>query len=257
MKFCHSEIGIAKLSPEGSKELITHAHFGVNPLAFNSFDLLESHELKGILKQYFEQGIQFSKQLGSQAVLEIPMTRTSDFPPNLGYMKRDVENANEKALVLGEEVLGAVQESVDSIISASIGPRNRIYRHEQRMSPNEAKVFHRQHIDFLASRVKMISAIAMHNPEEAVGIVLLAQEYNLPVVISFNMDSYGFLPSGYDIKEAIELVDWATETAPAYYLIEGLLPSRYFSGLEADKQWIPRIKGLRMKESEFLATSVA
>lgn len=56
----------------------------------------------------------------------------------------------------------------------------------------------------------MVSAFTMTNLNEGLGIVVAANRHELPVVISFTLETDGLLPSGATLPEAIEAVDAAT-----------------------------------------------
>ena len=59
----------------------------------------------------------------------------------------------------------------------------------------------------------------MNNIEEAIGIARAAEKADMPVVISFTVETDGNLPTGHTLKEAISTVDLATGAAPTYYMI--------------------------------------
>lgn len=94
----------------------------------------------------------------------------------------------------------------------------------------------------------MIAAITMTYVEEAIGITRAAQAHKMPVTISFTVETDGKLPTGQTLKEAIELVDKATDNAPAYYMINCAHPS-HFDHVFDDEPWLERIAGLRANAS--------
>src|SRR4051794_34241411 len=88
------------------------------------------------------------------------------------------------------------------------------------MTADEAARYHHPQIEALRDGgADMVSAITMTYAEEAVGIALAARTCDVPVALSFTVESDGRLPSGQDLKAAIEETDAATDNTPAYYMI--------------------------------------
>ena len=62
-------------------------------------------------------------------------------------------------------------------------------------------------------------AMTMNYAEEAAGIARAAQRAAMPVAISFTVETDGRLPTGQDLRSAIEQVDGATSGYPGYYMV--------------------------------------
>ena len=71
----------------------------------------------------------------------------------------------------------------------------------------------------------------------------------MPVVLSFTVETDGRLPNGQTLQEAIEQVDDATGSAPAYYMINCAHPTHFAGVLTAGAPWVARIRGLRANAS--------
>ena len=65
----------------------------------------------------------------------------------------------------------------------------------------------------------MVTALTMNYAEKAIGLVRAAKATGMPAVISFTVETDGRLPSGQTLKDAIEQVDAAADSAPVYYMI--------------------------------------
>jgi homocysteine S-methyltransferase len=89
----------------------------------------------------------------------------------------------------------------------------------------------------------------MTYPDEAVGIARAARANGLPVVISFTLETDGRLPSGHSLEEAIEEVDAATGSVPAYYMINCAHPLHFEEALRDGEPWLDRIRGIRANAS--------
>jgi len=95
----------------------------------------------------------------------------------------------------------------------------------------------------------LVSAFTMTYVEEALGIVNAAADANIPVVISFTLETDGRLPSGQTLREAIETVDALAKRAPAYYMINCAHPTHFVEELEVGSPWLGRIVGVRANAS--------
>jgi len=104
---------------------------------------------------------------------------------------------------------------------------------------------------FSNSRADLVSAITMTHPEEAIGIVGAARRAQMPVVIGFTVETDGRLPTGQTIGEAITAVDRATESYPAYYMINCAHPTHFTEVLLAANPaaWLDRVHAVRANAS--------
>jgi S-methylmethionine-dependent homocysteine/selenocysteine methylase len=88
----------------------------------------------------------------------------------------------------------------------------------------------------------------MNYVEEAIGITNAAKSLQMPVVISFTVETDGKLPTGQTLGEAIEQVDRETGNYPEYFMINCAHPT-HFAGVLDDGEWTKRIRGLRANSS--------
>jgi len=94
-----------------------------------------------------------------------------------------------------------------------------------------------------------IAALTMTNIPGAVGIAAAAKAIDVSVVISFTVETDGHLPTGESLRHAIEAVDEATGSYPAYYMINCAHPTHFISVLSAGESWTKRIGGIRANAS--------
>ena len=69
----------------------------------------------------------------------------------------------------------------------------------------------------------------------------------IPASISFTTDTDGRLHNGMGLGEAIEAVDTATGSSPAYYMINCAHPDHFSQAL--DQPWVQRIRAIRANAS--------
>ncbi len=85
--------------------------------------------------------------------------------------------------------------------------------------------------------------------DEAIGVTQAAIATDMPVVISFTVETDGCLPSGQPLGEAITAVDEETGSAPAYYMINCAHPTHFEHVLSTGSGWQERIRGIRANAS--------
>ena len=95
--------------------------------------------------------------------------------------------------------------------------------------------------------VDLVSAVTMTHTGEAIGIARAAVAAELPVVISFTVETDGRLPDGQTLCGAIAEVDAATDGAPLYFMVNCAHPDHFSSTLRGD--WVGRIGGVRANAS--------
>ena len=119
------------------------------------------------------------------------------------------------------------------------------------MSVSEANDYHRTQVEtFAGTAADLVTAITMNYVEEASGIALAAKRANMPVVISFTVETDGNLPTGQLLEDAIKQTDDATSGYPAYFMINCAHPSHFHKVLREDESWTSRIRGLRANASK-------
>jgi S-methylmethionine-dependent homocysteine/selenocysteine methylase len=118
------------------------------------------------------------------------------------------------------------------------------------MSEREAEAYHREQVDTLAgSAADMVCAMTMNCVEEALGIARAAQQADMPVALSFTVETNGRLPTGEALQGAIEQVDEATSHYPCYCIINCAHPTHFERVLATGEPWVARIRGLRANAS--------
>jgi homocysteine S-methyltransferase len=118
------------------------------------------------------------------------------------------------------------------------------------MSADEAREYHRDQIEtFAGTAADMVCAITMNYPEEAIGVSKAAGAVEMPVAISFTVETDGRLPTGQTLGAAIESVDDATGGLPSYYMINCAHPTHFDRVLADGGKFVQRIRGLRANAS--------
>lgn len=139
---------------------------------------------------------------------------------------------------------------VPDVVSGCVGPRGDGYQVTARMSEDEAQVYHAEQIKtFAGTEADLVTAMTIAYPEEAIGITRAARAVDMPVVISYTVETDGVLPDGTSLREAVQRVEEATDAAPAYYMVNCAHPSHIDPALEGNAGWMTRLRGVRANAS--------
>lgn len=237
---------------DGGIETTLIFHEGLNLPYFAAFDLVKNALGYEALRKYFCTYAQLVQKYEVGLILESPTWRASqDWGDKLGYSIAEMAALNRKAIELLQDIRDEYEnDNSPMVISGCLGPRGDGYNPEELMNEAEAEHYHSAQIDtFCSAQVDLVTAITITYVEEAIGISRAASNANIPVVISFTVETDGRLPTSQPLKNAIEQVDSATNSAPIYYMINCAHPTHFGSVLPTGEKWLERIRGLRANAS--------
>lgn len=216
--------------------------------AFTMYDLATG---KDVLNSYFIDFIKLALQYKVNFILETPTWRSNpEWGAKLGYAQKDLSRINAEAVEHMQSIRAEFEtETTQIVVSGNIGPRGDGYKPGLLMNEADAAQYHLPQIEvFRDSGVDMVSAFTMNYVEEALGIVNAAKSREMPVVISFTVETDGALPSGEPLEEAIATIDQSTENYPLYYMINCAHPQHFKKILDRPGT-AARLKGIRANSS--------
>lgn len=219
---------------------------------FAAFTLLDRPLGTEALQRYFSIYGKLAQTYGMGLVLESPTWRANaDWGKRQGYGAAELADVNRRAIALLETTRNDYATAQSPIVlSGCIGPRGDGYSSDMLMNAAEAEQYHQDQVDsFRDTAADLVSAITITYPEEAIGITRAAQNAQMPVVISFTVETDGSLPNGTTLKDAIAMVDMATDSAPAYYMINCAHPIHFDRAILNQGDWVERIRGIRANAS--------
>lgn len=237
---------------DGGLETTLIFHEGFKLPEFAAFTLLENKEGQEALKKYYRNYADIASNNEAGFILESATWRANpSWGMKLGYSDEALAEMNHKAINLLQEIREEYENGETKIvISGCIGPRGDGYNPEDMMTADEAEKFHSTQIRILKeTHADMVAAFTISYTAEAIGITRAAKSIGMPVVISFTVETDGRLPSGENLKDAIELVDEATDYAPVYYMINCAHPTHFKDILSNNGSWQERIRALRANAS--------
>ncbi len=225
---------------------------GIDLPDFAAFALLDQPAGRAALERYFESYVAIALRDRVGLLLETPTWRASaDWGARQGYDLDELARLNGDAVAM----LAALRERYETattpiVISGCIGPRGDGYQPGELMTVDEARSYHAlQARTFAASGADLVTAITMTYVAEAIGVASAAQSVDMPVVISFTVETDGRLPAGQSLADAVRAVDAATGAYPAYYMVNCAHPTHFASVLDPAAGWVSRLGGVRANAS--------
>ncbi len=220
---------------------------------FAAFPLLRDDAGRAALVRYFESYLEVARRDGVGIVLETPTWRaSSDWADRLGWSLEELDDANRDSVTLLRDLQQRHEApGTPVVISGCVGPRGDGYQADTAMTADDAAGYHARQIGvFAQAGADLVTAITMTSIAEATGVAEAARAAGIPVVLSFTVETDGRLPSGEQLGEAIEAVDAATGSYPAYFMVNCAHPTHFAHLLEGAPAWAARLGGVRANASK-------
>jgi len=219
---------------------------------FAAITLMDDERARQAIRGYFEEFLTMAEQARTGFVLDTNTWRgCPEWASRLDMTADELLRLSVDAVGFARSIRDEWQSRVpDILLNGVVGPAGDGYSPGSLPGADEAEAMHTPQIRTLAEAgVDMISAITMTNVAEAIGIARAARSQDVPVALSFTVETDGRLPSGDLLGEAIEAVDQATGEAPAYYMVNCAHPDHFNDTLATGGGWRSRIGGLRANAS--------
>lgn len=225
---------------------------GIELPHFASFPLFGTSRGVAALHRYFQAYGSLARKFEIGLILETATWRTSpDWGASLGVTPGSLLEIDRRAVRMLEDI--RIEHETDRtpiVISGCVGPRGDGYIPGTAMSATEAAEFHRPQIEtFADTAADLVTALTMNYVEEAEGIAIAAKRADMPVVVSFTVETDGRLPTGQALGDAIRQVDDASAAYPVYYMINCAHPAHFDHAIRGDEAWASRIRGVRANAS--------
>ena len=224
---------------------------GIEIFEFAAHTLLPNPQGREALGNYFRGFLSLAKEIGCGFILDSQTWKAHPHWANdLGVEADDLEQSNRDAIAF----ISALRDEYSSntgpiVLNALIGPRGDAYAPKESIAIQEAKDYHTRQLRWLAkTEADMVTGLTLTQADEAIGMVQAAKELELPIVISFTVETDGNLPSGQSLASAIQDVDRATDSYAAYFMVNCAHPD-HFTHVLGDEPWARRIHGIRCNAS--------
>jgi len=184
------------------------------------YDETGRKELSRLYKNYIEIAL----NAGVPFLMFTPTWRT-----NLERVSKSQidKNINLDAVNFLKEIRNSYSSTDANIqIGGMIGCKNDCYKPEEGLSVAEAVKFHTWQIkQFAEAGVDFLIAETLPNIEEATGIALAMEKFQIPYIISFVIDRHGRLLDGTSLMEAVDRIDSTTHIEPLGYTVNCAYPT--------------------------------
>ena len=232
----------------------THIIFnmGVELPHFSSFPLNDTATGREVIRRYYRDYLPVARAAGRGFLFATDSWRASpDWADRLGYDRALLRQNNITSVALCAELAEEFAAAgVESAIAGVLGPRRDAWQFDAGMTVAEAFDYHSPQIEvFAGTAATSLHAYTLTNTPEAIGIARAAEQAQLPVVLSFTVETDGALPGGKPLGAAIAEVDEATGGYPTYYMINCAHPRHFARELQSGMPWVGRIGGLRANAS--------
>lgn len=249
--FATQRDGIFYLTEGGQETEIQYRH-GHDLPEFAMYPLLDNPAAMSDLAGMYSRVLDVAAEHGFRAMISgLDYRASPDWGDKLGYSRRGLEDALEQSIAFLRTVAQPYAGQIDQIlIGGMLGPRGDAYSLNRTITADEAKDYHSFQLDVLKrAKVDFVSAMTLNSVPEAVGVARAAAGMDLPLSVSFTLDSNHRLKSGPSLKEAIEAVDAeAGDARPDFYGINCSHPLEFEPALEPG-DWIRRLRSLRPNAS--------
>lgn len=232
----------------------THLIFneGLELPQFCAFLLNDTEAGREAMRNYYRAYLPIAQKAALPFLFDTNTWRANpDWGALVGYDAARLRHAIRTSVVVCEEVAAEfAAEGVRSIISGILGPRRDAWKYDATMTIGEAREYHEPQIKvFAETSAAYVTCLTLTNVPEGVGIARAAEAAEMPVVLSFTLETDGNLPGGQPLRAAISETDDLTGGYPAYYMINCAHPVHFDRIVAADREGFARVMGLRTNAS--------
>lgn len=231
---------------DGGLETDLVFNHGIDLPEFASFPLLGDADGIGLLTDYYAQYAAIARGAGAGLLLETPTWRANpDWAGLLGYNKPALARVNRSAVEFMRSQ--AERSEVERVlVSGVVGPRGDGYLAAD-FDGDEAAAYHQGQVTtFAEAGADLVHAMTMTTAAEAIGVVRAAREADVPVAISFTVETDGLLPDGSTLEASIARTE---KDAPAdWYGLNCAHPTHVVGALDG-AGWQNRLVFLRPNAS--------
>ena len=224
---------------------------GIDIREFAAHTLLPDASGRRALDNYLRGFLKLANECDAGLILDSQTWKAHPhWATDLGASLSELKEANRDSVRFIASLRNEFSTNNKAIVlNGVLGPRGDAYAPDAKLTAEEAEEYHSQQVEWLAeTEVDMITGLTFTQADEAIGLIRAARSAELPVVISFTVETDGRLSTGQTLEEAIKSVDKATDGGAAYFMVNCAHPEHFCDSL-AESDWSRRIRGLRCNAS--------
>ncbi len=238
---------------EGGQETEVMYRFGHQLPEFAMYPLLDRPDAVAALTGMYQRYLEVAAQAGFSVLMGgLDYRASQDWASKLGYSPEALAQAQVRSIDFLRTVAEPFRQRIPEIlISGVAGPRGDAYSLNATITAEGAEAYHLPQLRTLAQAgVDLVTAMTFNSVPEAIGVARAAARVDLPLVVSFTLDSgTSRLKSGPTLREAIETTDREAGAAkPDFYGVNCSHPLEFIPALEPG-EWIQRVRMLRPNAS--------
>ncbi len=235
---------------DGGLETTLIFHHGIDLPHFASFPLLSTEAGRDRLRRYFADFLAEARGSGAGFMLDTVTWRSGKgWSEIMGIAPDDIDAVNRDAVAFAREIAASEEAAgLEIILNGVVGPHGDAYAPDRLLDAGEAEAAHDRQVRVLAaSGVDLITATTIANAAEGIGIARAALKADVPVAVSFTVETDGRLVTGQPLGEAIAETEAATGGGVAWYGVNCAHPDHFRGVLAGD--CLDRIRLVRANAS--------
>ncbi len=202
--------------------------------------------------RYFADYLAEARAHGTGFVLDTVTWRSgSGWGGIMGLTPEETDAVNGDAVAFARAIMASASaDGLDVVLNGVIGPHGDACAPERLLDAAEAEEAHGWQVRALAGAgVDLVTATTIANAAEGIGIGIAraAIRADMPVVVSFTVETDGRLVTGQTLGEAIAETEAATGGGVAWYGVNCAHPDHFRDMLAGD--WLGRIGLIRANAS--------
>lgn len=233
---------------EGGQETEVMYRFGFDLPEFAMYPLLDNPAAFEAMRGMYQRYLDVAAKHGFVALMGgLDYRASPDWSRKIGLTDGQLADYQQRSIQFLRDVAAPYAGQLPAVMFVGcVGPRGDAYSLNKTITADEAEDYHSFQIAGLkAAGVDLVLAMTFNNVPEAVGVSRAAARADLPLTVSFTLDSNHRLKSGPSLKSAIETVDFQTgEDRPDFYGINCSHPMEFSPALEPGT-WTRRLRSLR------------
>ncbi|OMP88511.1 Methionine synthase [Diplodia seriata] len=220
---------------DGGLETTLLFKYGFDLPEFAAFPVLDSENGRTVLHELYAAYIKVTIKHKTGIVLGTPTWRASrPWIERLGFPVQKVAYTCSAAV----DLLKALREELETadspvVISGILGPLADAYKTNVITVESARDGLYDQVKALSDSGADMLGIATITETAEAIAAIQLAQEFGLPITVSFPVETDGRLLNGRSLSEAIAEVDTVTDGYAAYFGINCAHPLHFKAALGA------------------------
>lgn len=243
--------GVLYLTEGGQETELMYKH-GHELAEFALFPLLDDRRAVADLTEMYRRYLEIAAAHGFVALVGgLDYRASPDWAAKLGISREGLVEYQLRSIEFLREVARPFQGQIPQILIAGmVGPCGDAYAEENTITAAEAEEYHSFQLETLRrAEVDFVSAMTFNNVAEGVGVARAAAAVELPLSLSFAVDSSGRLRTGPSLQDAVEAVDaQAGDARPDFFGLNCAHPVE-FEPVLVDAPWLERVRALRPNAS--------